>query len=81
MMLDVKQETLIVFSHKYVKSSHFSWPLDANGFIDSTLVVEANIPLRRNAPGYDQAKVDELVAAAVEFAKAEQARLEFWSTS
>ena len=68
-----------MFVHKYAKSSHYHHDFSVEGIGDGTLIVDANIPLRLDSPGYDQSKVDSLVEAAVLFAKDNQVRLEFWS--
>ena len=70
-----------MFSHQYAKSFHYRHDLSVEGIGDGTHVVDANIPLRSDSSGFDQAKVDSLIEAAVHFAKDKQVRLEFWSAA
>ena len=70
-----------MFIHQYAQSSRYRYDLSIEGISDGTLVVNSNIPLHRDAQGYDQSKVDGLIEAAVQFAKDKQVRVEFWSAS
>lgn len=68
-----------MFNHKFAESAHYRHGLFVSGIGDGTLVVTANIPLREESPGYDAAKIEELVEAAVSFAKTAQVSIEFLS--
>lgn len=70
-----------MFIHQYATSSRYRHDLSNEGVGNGTLIVDSNIPLRRDSQGYDQSKVDSLIEAAVQFAKDKQVRLEFWSVS
>ena len=55
------------FTHEYAERAEVAMRHEGGGFVSDVLVIIAKIPLHESTPGFDQAKVDALFAAAVEY--------------
>ncbi len=66
------------FVHRYASSAHLAPAIENGGEpLGDKLVVIPNIPLSSTAPGYDEAKADELTTAAAKYANNRRFALQF----